>query len=347
MTNVFIIIITLGALVFFHELGHLVTAKLFGIGVRVFSLGFGPKITSRVFRGTEYRLSLIPLGGYVSFNDADSTENAPGKTFEEASILARILVVMAGPVANMLLAFVLFWGVFWYNGLSVLLPVVGSVVPASPAEKADLRTGDSIIKIAGMDIVYWDDVVNQVAATEGKPFEIVLLRDGNEMTLNVTPERRMQQSIFGDTKPVGFLGINPKGPWQKLELNGVDSALEGLSVTWQTTVETGRAFYMLIAGSLPSDAIGGPIMISQTISDHAEKGLSTLLVLIAVISVNLAVVNLLPLPVLDGGHVLMFAIEGIRGRPISESIQKNFQRIGLAIILLLMILGTYNDIMRL
>ncbi len=347
MTTIFTIIVTLGVLVFFHELGHLATAKYFGIGVKVFSLGFGPKLTSRTFGGTEYRLSLIPLGGYVSFKDATLSEKVKGYTFEETSTWVRSLVVLAGPVANIILAFVLFWGVFWYNGLSVLQPVVGNVQAASPAEQAQIQAGDTIIKIAGVKISYWEDVIREVASSQGKSFDMELLRQGKEITLHVQPGQRTQQTIFGESKVVGFLGINPQGPWQTRELTMMESAVESVSFTWQTTVETVKAFYMLIAGSLPSDAIGGPIMISQTISEQAEKGLSTLLVLIAIISVNLAVVNLLPLPVLDGGHILMFAIEAVRGRPISESIQKNFQRVGLAVILLLMVLGTYNDISRL
>ncbi len=347
MTTIFTIIATLGALVFFHELGHLVTAKYFGIGVKVFSLGFGPKLASRSFGGTEYRLSLIPLGGYVSFKDATVPDGVKGFTFEETSTWVRSLVVLAGPVANIVLAFVLFWAVFWYNGLSVLQPVVGNVQSESPAERAHIQAGDTIKKIAGAEIFYWEDVIEQVAATQGNAFDMLLVRQGKEITLHIQPEQRTQQTIFGESKVVGFIGINPKGPWQTRELTVLESAMESLAFTWQTTVETGKAFYMLIMGALPSDAIGGPIMISQTISDQAEKGLSTLLVLIAIISVNLAVVNLLPLPVLDGGHILMFAIEAVRGRPISEKIQKNFQRVGLAVILLLMILGTYNDISRL
>ncbi len=347
MTTIFTIIATLGALVFFHELGHLVTAKYFGIEVKVFSLGFGPKLTSRTFGGTEYRLSLIPLGGYVSFKDATATDGVKGYTFEETSTMVRSLVVLAGPVANIVLAFVLFWAVLWYNGVSVLAPVVGSVQPASPAEQAQIQTGDTIVKIGGVKISYWEDVIRQVALSQGKAFDMELLRQGKEIVLHIKPEQRTQQTIFGESKVIGFLGINPQGPWQTRHLTMVESATESLSLTWETTVETVKAFYMLVAGALPSDAIGGPIMISQTISEQAEKGLSTLLVLIAIISVNLAVVNLLPLPVLDGGHILMFAVEAVRGRPISENIQKNFQRVGLAVILLLMILGTYNDISRL
>ncbi len=347
MTTIFTIIATLGALVFFHELGHLITAKYFGIGVRVFSLGFGPKITSRTFRGTEYRLSLIPLGGYVSFKDTTLSDGVKGYTFEETSITVRSLVVLAGPVANIILAFVLFWGVFWFNGLSVLDPVVGSVLPRSPAMKASVQEGDTIVKIAGVKISYWDNVLEQMAITQGEPFDMVVLRQGKEITLHVKPNQRIQKNIFGESKTVGFIGINPQGPWKIRELTVIESAMESFSFTWQTIVETAKAFYMLMAGALPSDAIGGPIMISQAISDQAEKGLSTLLVLIAIISANLAVVNLLPLPVLDGGHLLMFAIEAVRGRPISEKIQRNFQRAGLAVLLILMSLGVYNDISRL
>ncbi len=348
------IIVTLGVLVFFHELGHLMTAKHFGIGVKVFSLGFGPKLASRTLAGTEYRLSLVPLGGYVSFKekDAPQDEHVPGRSFEETSGLVRSLVVLAGPVANIVLAFVLFWGLLWYNGLSVLLPVVGEVQASSPAERAGIRSDDTIVSIAGVEVSDWNDVIHEMATTQGNPFTLVLLRSGTsthreEVTLHVTPEKRTRQNFFGETETVGFLGINPKGPWQDVELNVIESAVEGLSMTWETTAETAKAFYMLLGASEAIGAIGGPIMISQAISDHAEQGFSNLLLLIAIVSVNLAVVNLLPLPVLDGGHILMFAIEAVRGRPISEEMQKSFQRIGLAVILILMLLGTYNDIMRL
>jgi regulator of sigma E protease len=347
MSSIPLVILTLGALVFFHELGHLVTAKLLGIGVRVFSLGFGPKVLSREFRGTEYQLSAIPFGGYVSFKAQGSPEEVKGRLFEGSPVRVRTLVVLAGPIANMLLAFVLCWGLFWHNGLSVLPPVVGKVQVQSPAERVGILAGDTILKVSGVATPFWEDVADRVAATKGNPFKITLMREGNELTLDIEPEWRTRQTVFGDVEPVGFIGIVAKGPRETHPLNGLEAAREGLFHTWKMISETAKAFAMLVAGHLPSDAVGGPIMISQAISEHAKSGFSTLAALIAIISVNLGLVNLLPLPALDGGHILMFGIEAIRGRPLSERMQKVFHRTGLALLIFLMAWGTFNDIMRL
>ena len=347
MSEIPIVLITLGALVFFHELGHMVTAKVLGIGVTVFSLGFGPKIVSKNFRGTDYRLSAIPFGGYVSFKEQDSAEEPDGRSFNGSSVLVRSLVVVAGPMANLVLAFVLCWGLFWHNGLSVVPPVVGTVHSQSAAERAGIHTGDTILKVSGVDTPYWEDVAERVAASQGEPFSVTLMRDGKEIALDVDPDRRERQTVFGETEVVGFIGIGAAGPRETRSLNGLEAAGEGLLHTWEMISQTAKAFAMLVAGHLPSDAVGGPIMISQAISEHAKSGLSTLAALVAIISVNLGLVNLLPLPVLDGGHILLFGIEAVRGRPVSEGVQRTLQRTGLALLIALMAWGTFNDIMKL
>lgn len=355
MTTFLIIIITLAVLVVFHEIGHFVTAKCLGVGVKIFSLGFGPKLTSWTRGETEYRLSAIPFGGYVSFYEPLQEQEGAGesliekkdRSFDNASVLVRILIVAAGPAWNFLLAIVLCWGLFWANGLTVVAPVLGDVQAQSPAERAGFLVGDIITSINGVEKPYWDDVVRMVKSNHDRALSVEVLRDGQKLKLELVPDLRMEIGSMGTFEKVGFAGFAATGERQKLALGLGEAALHGIVFTWEMIAETAKAFKLLITGYLPSDAIGGPIMISQAISDHAERGLTTLLALIAVISVNLGLVNLLPLPVLDGGHILLFLIEAVRGRPVSAAVQKKMQTVGLVALLLLMAWGTYNDVLRL
>lgn len=355
MSTIFTVIITLAVLVVFHELGHFIVAKCLGVGVRIFSLGFGPKLLSCTFGETEYRLSLVPFGGYVSFYEPPSKNTEAStivkrlqkdRSFDNASVLVRMLIVAAGPLWNFLLAIVICTGLFWCNGIKTLVPEIGYVAVDSPAEQAGILVGDVIVSFNGSEQVYWGDIVHTVQSNIGKPLAITLLRDGKEISLEIIPSQLLKIGKDGTPQPVGHIGLAPTGVQQKIELSFAQAAMHGLGFTWEIIAETGKAFGLLITGHLESDAVGGPIMISQAISEHAERGASTLLALIAIISVNLGLVNLLPLPVLDGGHIVMFMIEAVRGRPVSQSMQKNFQRVGLAALLLLMAWGTYNDIMR-
>ncbi|MFI3270985.1 MAG: RIP metalloprotease RseP [Pseudomonadota bacterium] len=363
--TVLTIIATLAALVFFHELGHFVTAKCLGVGVKIFSLGFGPKLMACTVGETEYRLSLIPLGGYVTFNEPASKNTEPSaivrksqkdRSFDNASVLVRTLIVLAGPVWNFVLAFVICWGLFWVNGITTIVPEVGYVEPNSPAARAGILVGDRVIAFGEAGKMHepsscgqnvdWMDIVHTVSSNTGAPLHISVLRNGQEMTLDIMPVPRLKIGNDGSLITVGHVGFAPTGEQQKRELGLMAAAMHGANFTWNIVAETGKAFGMLIMGHLPSDSIGGPIMISQAISEHAERGASVLFALIAIISVNLGLVNLLPLPVLDGGHIVMFMLEAARGRPVSEAVQKNFQRVGLALLLLLMLWGTYNDVMR-
>lgn len=356
MTNILLIIITLAVLVFFHELGHFLVAKCLGVGVKTFSLGFGPKLLSCTLGETEYRLSLVPLGGYVSFYEppvkngeetAIVAEVQKDRSFDNASLPKRIVIVAAGPLWNFLLAFVICWGLFWVNGMTIVVPEVAYVEVDSPAEEAGILVGDRVIAFNGSEEVSWGDIVNTVQSSIGKPLAITVLRDGEEIALELVPVQRLKIGKDGSPLARGHVGFAPTGVHEKIELSFMHAAMHGAAFTWEIVAETGKAFGLLVTGHLPSDAIGGPIMISQAITEHAERGASVLFALIAIISVNLGLVNLLPLPVLDGGHILMFIIEGVRGKPVSEAMQKNFQRVGLFALLLLMVWGTYNDIMRL
>lgn len=355
MTTALIILVTLGVLVVFHELGHFVTAKCLGVGVNIFSLGFGPKLFSLTFGETEYRLSLVPFGGYVSFYEPPSknTEQSTivkrlqkDRSFDNASVLVRTLIVAAGPAWNFLLAIILCWGLFWVNGISTVVPEVGYVEPNSPAERAGIFVGDTVIAFEGSDDVYWEDIVRAVQSSTGQALHMTLLRRGMEIPLEIVLEQRAKIGKDGNLITINHVGFAPTGVYKKVSLNFAQATVHGLAYTWEIVAETGKAFGLLVAGHLPPDAIGGPIMISQAISDHAERGASVLFALIAIISVNLGLVNLLPLPVLDGGYILMFIVETVRGRPVSEHMQKNFQRGGLILLLILMAWGTYNDIMR-
>lgn len=443
MTTLLYFLVVLSVLIFVHELGHFLVARLFGVGVERFSIGFGPRIAGWTAGRTDYRVSAIPLGGYVKMvgeePDAELPEEELPFSFTHKPVWQRMLIVAAGPVFNLVLAVVLLWGlVFWY-GIPVFDPVIGRLTADAPAEKAGLATGDLITKIndtpisswqemsrmvadtqegeslvftinrngrirekelvpenmpvpdllggtemrrvigatpyippvigyvqegmpagiAGLakgDVVLavngiktptWDAMAQEIKASEGNPLSIRVEREGTFLTLSMQAKSREFEDAQGKKISRFVVGISPEEYIRVKDLGIFASLGESVRQTGEIIRLTGVAVARMVTGSISKDNLGGPIMIAQMAGSEGKKGIDRLLAFIAGISVNLALLNLLPIPVLDGGHLLFYTIELLTGKPVGLRGREIAQQFGLVLLLTLMIFTFYNDIMRL
>jgi regulator of sigma E protease len=344
------LIIVLCFLIFFHELGHFLVARLMGVGVERFSLGFGPKLVGKTIGITEYRISAIPLGGYVKMvGESPDSELDPSEipiSFTHKHVFKRILIVAAGPLFNILLALIIFFGIFQISGLLILKPGIGSVNEGSPAYMAGLKKDDLVVSIDGVDISSWDDMANAIMASKGKTLAISVLRGDTVLTKNVTPEVKKFKNIFNEDVDRYVIGITASGEIFKRNLNFFQAFSESINQTYQITALTIKGVVKLFQGTVSPKTLGGPIMIAQMAGQQAKEGVVNLIFFIALISINLAILNFLPIPVLDGGHLLFFFIEAIKGSPVSAKVREISQQAGIFVLILLMIYVFYNDIAR-
>lgn len=351
MQSILAVVIVLGLLIAFHELGHFLVARMLGIGVKVFSIGFPPKLISFKKGQTQYRLSLLPLGGYVQLVGENREDDLPeGFTRDQSFMLRpawhRMLVVAAGPVFNFILAMLIYWGVFWSQGMLEVLPIVGEVRDDSPAMEAGLQQGDHVVAINGQEIDYWRQLASIIGQSEGQTLSLTVDRDGAIRSINVSPKLSVHKNIFGEEIKTPLIGITASGQTKTIPLGGASAAWEAVVQTWHIIKLTGQSFMKIIERVIPLETVGGPILIVQMVSEQANQGLANLLALTALISINLGLINLLPIPVLDGGHILFFGVESVTGRPVPERIQELTTKIGLALLIMLMLLATYNDLQR-
>ncbi len=358
MLTILAVVIVFGGLIFFHELGHFAVARGLGMGVTTFSLGFGPKLLKMKRGKTEYALSLIPLGGYCALvGETEEADLPDGFTRRESFSLRpawqRLLVVLAGPAANMLLALILCIILCMGWGVSVMTASVGSVSENSPAAKAGFKTGDLVVAIDGAPIESWTQMSDTITASGGSTMEFEVVRAGDSpgaesvRVLTVIPERSERQTIFGETETAWIIGVRSSGAFITRELGlaeaigaGFNQCIDMISLTWQ-------GFVKLVERVIPADQVGGPIMIAQIISDQASANLSGLLAIAALISINLGILNLLPVPVLDGGTAVFCIWEILFRRPLSQKVQAFSLRVGVALLVSLMLFATFNDVMRL
>jgi len=435
-------IIVLGILIFVHELGHFLVAKRSGVGVLKFSLGFGPKLLG-VKRGeTEYLISALPLGGYVKMigedpGDQSAEATDPRRSFSRKGVGTRARIILAGPLANLLLPVAIFWGVFTFVGQPYLLPVIGSPEAGSPAARAGLLSGDRVVAVDGQRIDRWDEVLAAIRASSGraltfemardsrtfevrlepqplkirdvfgqeievwdvglheplistrigqlepghvaqqaglksgdrivalngvpvgdweqmrqgirsspgKPLRITVERDGRRFDLEVTPRPTKQRTAAGEEE-IGQIGIGPAPDSYYRRLNPVSALAAGVQKTGELSVLIVQGFVKLIQAKISPKTIGGPILIGQMAGEVVQRGPVELLTFTALLSINLAILNLLPVPVLDGGHLLFSLIEWLRGKPVSLRKREIAQQVGMVLLVGLMIFAFYNDITR-
>jgi regulator of sigma E protease len=349
-TSIFAFIIVLGVLIFFHELGHFLVARFFGVGVEKFSLGFGPRLIGKTVGMTDYRVSLIPLGGYVKMvGEEPDSEIEPyliPQSFTHKSVFKRFLIVAAGPLSNLLLAVVIFFLVFQTSGTYVLRPLVGEVDTPSVASRAGLQKDDLVVAIDGTEITSWEEMAAQISNSQGRTMSFIVERTGQRLTVDLAPELKTTQNLFGEDVERYVIGIRSAGDVIPRELSLVESVQMSVARTWEITELTVLSVVKLIQGKLPAATLGGPIKIAQMAGAQAREGVINLLIFTAVISINLGILNFLPIPVLDGGHLLFFVIEMISRRPVSIKIREIAQQFGIFLLLMLMIFVIYNDIVN-
>jgi regulator of sigma E protease len=354
----------LSIVVFFHELGHFLVARWCGVKVVTFSIGFGPELIGFNDRhDTRWKISAIPLGGYVKFFGDENAASVPDpaaiaamtpaeqqQSFIHKSVLQRVAIVAAGPLANFVLAIVIFAAVFTLFGKQITSARVDTVQPDSAAAAAGFQAGDLVLAIDGRAIDSFIDMQRIVASSAGRSLEMTVDRGGVRVNLKAVPALREVKDTFGNVQRIGVLGISRSpapGDVRTERVAPVTAVRMGVEETWFVIERTMSYLGGVIVGRESADQLGGPIRIAQVSGQVASVGLAALIHLAAVLSVSIGLLNLFPIPLLDGGHLLFYAIEAVRGQPLSERAQELGFRIGLAIVLMLMTYATFNDILRL
>ena len=373
MTVVYAIIV-LGILIFVHELGHFLLAKLMGVSVEKFSLGFGPKLIGKKIGETEYLLSAFPLGGYVKMfgeggfieggeqdprpvdenvaaNDTSEpilrelTEDEKARSFAHKPVLARIAIVMAGPVFNLVFAWLIFI-VLCMIGVPTVTTKIGDALKDKPAARAGMLKGDVITTINNKPINRWDQIADGVSASKGQPLSLTVTRDSKIILFTITPEPRVSKNLFGEKINGYAIGVASAGEVTTEYFNPFQAVIKGTEQTWKVIDLTFMSLVKMVQRVVPMDSVGGPIMIAKMAGEQASAGIAPFLAFMALLSINLGVLNLLPVPVLDGGHLLFYFMEFIFRRPVPQKVREYAQQIGMVLLLGLMVLAFYNDIIR-
>lgn len=338
-TTVIATIFVFGLLVFVHELGHFITAKFVGMRVDEFAIGFGPSIWSEKRGETLYSLRIIPLGGYNKIAGMDPDEEQDEKSFNSKPILSRMLVIIAGSGMNFLLPIILFFTVFMAAGIDTAStqPIIGSIMPDRPAQRAGLLAGDKIIGVNGSAIDAWPQFVKSIQESPDKSLTIEFERDGKKSIVQVMPEYDAKANR-------GILGVVPQ--INNYQPSVFESIWLSIKQTYLISVAMITGIVQMVTGKIAAE-VAGPIGVAQMAGQVAQLGIMPLLQFTAFLSINLGLINLLPVPVLDGGHVVTLAVEGIRGKPLNKDKMQIIQMIGFSLLILLMILATFKDITRL
>ncbi len=353
-------IVVLGVLIFVHELGHFIAAKLNGVRVLIFSLGFGPRLCGFKAGETEYLLSAVPLGGYVKMlgeGHDDNGEEETGEGFsppdEEEKAVSyaykspwrRLAIIVAGPGANIVFAALVFSLVYLF-GVPSLLPVVGEVNYKLPAFSAGLKPGDRIVAIDGKQIPTWDELSRTIRNSGGRELLLEFERAGERRSVKIKPARIESRNVFGEPVNSYVIGITAAGKTAVKHYRPGRALVEGLKETWNVAQLTVVGFIKMIERVIPARELGGPILIAQMAGQHAKAGILSLLYFMGIISVNLGILNLFPIPVLDGGHLLFIVLELLLGRPVNRRKIEFAQQVGLCLLISLMVFVFYNDLAR-
>lgn len=351
----FLVVLTI--LVFVHELGHYLVARYNKVKIEVFSIGFGPELFGWYDgAGTRWKFSMIPLGGYVRmYGDADASSRPDTESLKEMSaedksqtlhskrVGQRMAVSVAGPFANFLFAIVVLTGLFVIKGEPVIPATVGAVVPGKIAEKAGLKEGDKIISLNGVPVKDFHELRTAIVNHKGQDVDIRFLRDNAEEIVHV---KMVEMDTTGQEKPVGVLGIVPHFP-EYIKVNPLQAVVHAVEKTWITCVDALTGIGQMIIGKRSSEELGGILSIGDMAGKSAKGGVAALFFFMAFLSINLGLINLLPIPVLDGGHLLFYGIEAIWGKPVPEKVQEYAFIVGLVIVLGVMLISTWNDVVRL
>jgi len=351
-------LLVLSVLIFFHELGHFWVARRCGVKVEVFSIGFGREIVGWNDRhGTRWKISWLPLGGYVKmYGDADPA-SAPGAeishmdaaeravSFHHKTLLQRSAIVVAGPVANFLLAIVLLAGAFATVGQPFTPALVGAVLPGSAAERAGIQAGDRVVAIDGKRIERFEEIQRFVQLNLERPTILTIDRDGRALDLPVTPAVIEESNRLGQVTRVARLGIRGQGMSFKTH-DPLSAVWRAAGETWTQAAGTLKALGQMIVGTRGTEELGGPIRIAQMSGEVAQGGFANLIVFMAILSINLGLINLFPVPMLDGGHLVLYALEAVRRRPLPPRAVEYGFRIGFGLVISLMVFATWNDLVH-
>ena len=338
MLTILAAIFVFGVLVTVHEFGHFITAKMTGMRVDEFAIGFGPKIYQQKDGETLYSLRAIPLGGYNKIAGMDPDDPVEPNAFNSKPIPARMLVILAGALMNFILPIILFSGIFMVEGRLQLVnePVLGTVVDEMAAARAGLKAGDRIVTIDGKNVETWTDVVLNLRKAGTEEVTLTAERNGVLQTYKMPP-------MFDKDAGRPLIGVSPK--FSKESLGFFGSIKEGFIYTKNIGLSMVSGLYRIVSGNAPAD-VAGPIGVAQMAGQVAEKGLLPLMNFVAFLSINLGVINLLPLPALDGGHFVLLLLEALRGKPLGGKAMTNIQMVGVALILALTVFSTFKDITR-
>ena len=343
-------VIVLGVLVFVHEFGHYLAARWRRVHVETFSIGFGRALlTWRDRRNTVWKLGWVPLGGYVKLHGQERPEDVapevraqwiPGQTFHEKSVLSRSIIVAAGPIANFALAALLFFGLYASLGRPMMLPVIGEVLPDSAAARAGLQQGDRVTAIDSTPVTQFQDIQRIVLVSPGKSLVLHVMRADSARDIAIVPDEQV------DVRGVrtGKLGVHSGGGMVFEDLSPVQAVVAAVEQTWDVTVQTLDGVWAMITRRNTGEDFGGPLRIAQMSGQVATLGFPSLVSFIALLSVNLGLINLFPIPVLDGGHLMFFLAEAIRGKPLPPRAQEYGFRAGFALLIGLFVFATWKDL---
>jgi regulator of sigma E protease len=355
MNTIFSFILVLGLLIFVHELGHFLFAKLFGVRVLKFSLGFGPRIAGKIIGETEYVISAFPLGGFVKMfgENPDEQEASSGDrevSFAHKAVWQRFFIVLAGPLFNLLFSVFLFFMVFTFVGVPTAVDStrIGKVTENSAAALAGLQVDDVILQIDDRETHGWLDVLEAVKGSGGQPISVLIKRGSDRLNLEVVPAMDTVKNVFGEEVEQRFMiGIVKADDLTYEKNNIIQSLQKACQQTWMYITLTVMGFVKIIQQVVPASEIGGPILIAQIAGEQMKAGWLNLIYFMGLLSVNLGILNLLPIPVLDGGHLVFLTIEGLRRKPMAERAQIIAQQVGIGLLGSLMVFVFYNDIARL
>ena len=349
MLSTITFIIVLSILILVHEFGHFIFAKKFGVNVEAFSLGFGRKLFFIKHKGTEYRISIIPLGGYVKMAGEmpyEETRHGLKDEFMSQPAYKRGLILAAGPALNYILGFLIFAFVFM-AGSPQATSRLGAIMDGYPAKEAGLKEGDRIVELNNKPVAYWEEILSVVHNTTKWFISVKIKRQRQEMSFDISPKVKEFKNIFGQQVKLGLLGIMPSEEIEYVRYNPGRAVYLAARKTWDLTWMTCLALWRMATGAMSlKESVTGPIGIFMVTSKAAAAGITYVLGLMAVLSISLAIFNLLPIPVLDGGHILFLFIEKIRGRVVSEKVYERVNQLGVAFLVVLMAFVFYNDAAR-